>query len=71
MANKKTVRKRNKKPKIADIIVFPGWAGKYNDHFLVLEYSETPPAYHLLNLKTGHDGWYDYEFWMRGWKKVA
>lgn len=70
MANKKTVKKRNRKPKIGDIIIF-GLSNYERHRYLVLEYREIPLTYHLLNLDTGKDSWYEYEFWMRNWKKIA
>lgn len=66
MANKKTAKKLNKKPNVGDIIAIVDYR-----HYLVLERIESPCQFRLLELDSGHERWYDFDLWMRRWKKIA
>lgn len=75
MANKKTVKKLNRRPQIGDIIKA---SPTDSIHYLVLDtkrYADLPAdkekMLFLLRLDDGSMTWYDYALYFRRWKKVA
>lgn len=72
MANRKTARKLNRKPQIADIITIE--FGRDAKHYMVMAHRLLDRGYHqfyLVELETGKQQWYDFMLWMRRWRKVA
>lgn len=72
MANKKTARKLNRKPQIADIITIE--LGRDAKHYMVMAHRNLnmgDSQFYLIELETGKQQWYDFMLWMRRWRKVA
>jgi hypothetical protein len=69
MANAKTIRKRNRRPKIGDIIRFNEFSNK-EDYYLVVDRNEDSDMTQLLRLATGQYDWYN-STWFHKYKKVA
>lgn len=69
MANKKTAKKLNRKPKVGDIISI---SFDKDRPYLVLVHDESVGhRFLLLRLDDGDKRWYDYILWMRRWKKLS
>lgn len=69
MANAKTIRKRNRRPKIGDIIRFNSPTNKHV-LYLVVDRDNDRDMTHLLCLATGNYNWYN-STWFYKYKKVA
>ena len=71
LANKKTAKKLNRKPQVADIIKMSPSEDK---HYLVLAHRHIDMGdsqFYLLELDSGYERWYDFNIWMRRWRLVA